>query len=304
MELKWLEDFLSLCETGNFRISSERRYVSQPAFSRRIKTLEEWVGTKLIDRSGQPAKLTVSGEVFKPVAQEIVQLAYQSRKNILTQLKVDEEKIRFSTVNTLAQFFLPGWLKKLQSVIETTSFSVTTDYSSIDDYLVALEEGAEDFFICYEDPTGMIVNDTTKYSSHKLGTELLVPVVSPDGDGRPTYWLPSCKPGYSVPYLMNNSRPTLWPIKHHLKTRYSDLVFVSVYETSIATALKDMVIEGYGVAWLPNSIVVDDLNSGRLVRAAEESDDILVDIKIYRYEQNTEPRAEKFWQIIKQSDAG
>jgi DNA-binding transcriptional LysR family regulator len=264
--------------------------------------LEDWVGARLIDRSGQPASLTTAGEVFKPVAREIVHLAYQSRNSIITQLKADEEKIRFSTVQTLAQFFLPGWLKKLQSVIETTSFSVTTDYASIDDYLFALEDGIEDFFICYEDPTGNISNDTKKFCSHKLGTEFLVPVVSPDSDGKPACWLPSCKPGSSVPYLLTKSKPSLWPIKHHLETRYSDLVFIPVYEASIATALKDMVIEGYGVAWIPNSIIVDDLATGTLVRAAEESDDILVDIKIYRYEQNTEPRAEKFWQIIMQQE--
>ena len=86
--------------------------------------------------------------------------------------------------------------------------------------------------------------------------------------------------------------------------RYGDLEFTSVYEASIATALRAMVVEGYGVAWIPNSIVADDLANGRLVRAGEDDDDIHLDIKIYRYEQNTEPRTEKFWQALLDRDAG
>jgi len=68
MDLKWLEDFLCLSNTGNFRVSSEQRCVSQPAFSRRIKALETWVGADLFDRSCHPVVLTDAGKVFKPVA--------------------------------------------------------------------------------------------------------------------------------------------------------------------------------------------------------------------------------------------
>lgn len=298
MELKWLEDFLSLCDTGNFRVSSERRYISQPAFSRRIKALENWAGAKLIDRSGQPAKLTSAGKAFKSVALEIVQLAYQSRNDIKAQLRADEGIIRLSTVSTLSQIFLPGWLKNLQTIIETESFNVRTDFDSFEDYLDALEEGIVDFFICYEDPSGTIYHYTEKFQSHILGTETLVPVVSPDSEGNPRCWLPSCKPGSRIPYVHTNSKPSLWPIKHHLRMRYKDLEFVSVYEASIATALRAMVVEDYGVAWIPNSIVADDLAKGRLVRAGKDDDDICLNIKIYRYERNTEPRTEKFWQAL------
>ena len=48
MELKWLEDFLSLCDTRNFsRLFSNVVVSPNPAFSRRIKTLENWVGARV-----------------------------------------------------------------------------------------------------------------------------------------------------------------------------------------------------------------------------------------------------------------
>ena len=62
MELKWLEDFLSLARTGSFSRSAEERHVTQPAFSRRIKSLEIWVGVPLVDRSSYPTHLTPAGQ--------------------------------------------------------------------------------------------------------------------------------------------------------------------------------------------------------------------------------------------------
>lgn len=298
MELKWLEDFLSLCETGNFRISSGHRFVSQPAFSRRIKSLESWVGAELIDRSFQPTRLTRAGEVFKPIAIEIVRLAGQSQSDVKTQIKTENEKIRFSTLSTLAQFFIPAWLKDLQSSIETEAFSVRTGYGNVDEYLSALEEGQVDFFVCYEDPSGTIFNDTEKFRSLLLGSETLIPIVSPDDNGEPRFWLPTAEPGSSIPYLHTYSSPLVWPIKAHIEKCYSDLKFEPMYESSIAAAIKAMVLEGYGVAWVPKSIVADDLAAGRLVRASNEEDDIFLDIKIYRYEPNAEPKTEKFWQVL------
>ena len=299
MELKWLEDFLSLCETGNFRISSEDRYISQPAFSRRIKSLEDWIGSKLIDRSIQPVKLTEAGEIFKPVAQEITRLANQSRSDI----KGKKEKIRFSTLSTLAQFFIPDWLNELQSFTETEMFSVRSGYGSVGQYLNALEEAKIDFYVGYEDPSGAIFNDTNKFCSLQLGTEILIPVVKPTEDGKPEYWLPTAKSGSSIPYLHTYSNPQVWPVKQHMEVNYSGLKFVPVYESSTAAAIREMVIKGSGVAWIPKSVIAADLENRTLVRAATEEDDILLHIVIYRYRPNAVPNTESFWQILLQKKA-
>ncbi len=302
MDLNWIEDFLVLCKCGNFRISSEQRFVSQPAFSRRIKSLEAWLEAELIDRTSQPVQLTDAGELFKPVAQEIVRLAYLSRSNIKVLIREEGEKIRFSTLSTLAQFFIPAWLKNLQPDIESELFSVRTDFADVEDYLCALDEGGVDFFICYEDPSETILFDTAKYTSIHLGVEVLVPVVSPDSNGNPRWWLPSNPQGV-IPYLQTQFTPSLWPVRHHLEKRYGNLSFLVVYEATIATALRSMVIEGYGVAWIPLSIIVDDLEKGRVVHAGDENDGIKLDIKIYRNSNFIAPQAEKFWQVLLQKGA-
>lgn len=297
MEIKWLEDLLALASTGNFRIAAEQRNVSQPAFSRRIQALEAWVGTSLVDRRCQPACLTEAGESFFVVAKDIVSLTYQSREDILTKISREKEKIRFATLSTLAQFFMPAWLKNLQPFIDTDQFVVRTDFGTIAQYLAALEENVVDLFVCYEDPSAGFYSDAEKFTSLKLDQEALVPVVAPDANGAPLWWLPG-RPTDPIPYLRTASSLALWPVQEHLEKNYGDLTFTTVYETSIATAVKAMAVQGYGMAWIPSFIVADDLENGRLVRAAGVADDISVDINIYRCNAFNEPKVAAFWQTL------
>ena len=49
MQSKWLEDFLLLAQERSFTRAAELRHVTHPAFGRRIRALEAWAGTPLIE---------------------------------------------------------------------------------------------------------------------------------------------------------------------------------------------------------------------------------------------------------------
>ena len=72
LDLEWLEDFLALAESGNFSRAAQARSIAQPAFSRHIRSLEEWVGVDLFDRSAHPTALTAAGKRFQPLLQEVL----------------------------------------------------------------------------------------------------------------------------------------------------------------------------------------------------------------------------------------
>ncbi|MBL4811776.1 MAG: LysR family transcriptional regulator [Rhodobacteraceae bacterium] len=300
MELKWLKDFLALSETGNFRIAAQLRSVSQPAFSRRIQALEAWIEAPLVDRSCQPSQLTEAGRLFLPQAQNIVTLADAGRTDVQKLIIEDQEKMRFATLATLAQIFLPGWLKTLRPHIEARQFVVRTEFSTIASYFDALEGDAADFLIIYEDPNLPHCDKMEQFPSLILAPERLVPVVSPAADGTASWWLPD-QPHTPIPCLHTLLPNSPWPIRHHMERQYPDLVFKSVYDTTVATTLKAMAIEGFGLAWLPNTLVREDLENGRLMRAAGPEDDILVDIKIYRCLKHRSPGSDKFWRVLAQS---
>ena len=68
-----------VAETGNFTRAAEKRNTSQAAFSRRIKSLEAWLGFDLIDRSVYPTQLTPQGERFREHAGELLRQMLDSR---------------------------------------------------------------------------------------------------------------------------------------------------------------------------------------------------------------------------------
>ncbi len=297
MEIKWLEDFLVLSAEGNFRIAAKQRYVSQPAFSRRIQALEHWIGAPLFDRKCQPSQLTEAGKLFLPIAQKIIDLAELGKAQVATHAQQENQKITFATLGALAQVFLPAWLKGLQPFIAAHHFRVRTEYSSIEEYFGALETGEVDFFICYENAQAKLKNAETGFSSMKLGEETLIPVVSPNEDGAPAWWLPDAENDV-IPCLHSLPKSSPWPIGSHMEGRWNHINFTSVYNSSLGPTLRAMAIEGFGLAWIPNTIVKNDLVSGRLVRAAEPEDDICVEISVYRNNNSHETKLEDFWQAL------
>ena len=110
MELKWLEDFLSLAETGSFSRSAEQRHVSQPAFSRRIRALEAWLGAPLVDRNAYPTQLTAAGEAFKGPAADLISRLHSARALARGLQPVAGGVLAFAVPHTLAFAFFPAFV--------------------------------------------------------------------------------------------------------------------------------------------------------------------------------------------------
>ena len=108
MELKWLEDFLSLADSGSFSRSAEQRHVSQPAFSRRIRALEAWLGAALVDRSTFPTRLTEAGEAFKGPAADLINRLHAARALVHDHQTAVGDALVFAVPHTLAFAFFPA----------------------------------------------------------------------------------------------------------------------------------------------------------------------------------------------------
>ncbi len=115
MNLSWLDDFLALADSGNFSRAADERHMTQPAFSRRIRALEEWLGAELFDRSSQPAKLTPAGEWFRDAAQDLQARVARVPGEARAVVEVHSTTLRFAATHALSFTFMPGWLRGLES---------------------------------------------------------------------------------------------------------------------------------------------------------------------------------------------
>ncbi|KAF1018588.1 MAG: HTH-type transcriptional regulator YjiE [Paracidovorax wautersii] len=116
MNFSWLDDFLALDSTGNFSRAAEMRHMTQPAFGRRIKSLEEWIGTELFDRSTHPIRLTVAGEWFRTTATELLEQIAKVPGEARRIAQATSSSLPFAATHALSFTFLPGWLQKFDAL--------------------------------------------------------------------------------------------------------------------------------------------------------------------------------------------
>lgn len=296
MDIKWIEDFLSLAQTRSFSRSAEDRSVTQPALSRRIQALEAWVGTELVDRSTYPLHLTSAGKLFRDHAEEFLRALLDTRALLRGQQKSAGHVLQFTAAHTLSLNFLPPWLKRVQQHYPEISARVLA--TNVHDAVLALVEGGCDLMLCYHHPALPILLDADRYAYRSLGTERILPVSTPARDGRPRYALPGSK-AEPVPYLAYTEGTFLGRTvtllrneagqAHHLRPSH---------ESDMAELLKKMALEGDGLAWLPESAIHQELADGRLVRAGAALWSMSVDIRLYRTMDNHKPALDRLWSLL------
>ena len=64
MEIRWLESFVAVVDTGSFQKAGVELSLSQPTVSGHVKDLEGSLGAVLIDRRTRPVRLTAAGSSF------------------------------------------------------------------------------------------------------------------------------------------------------------------------------------------------------------------------------------------------
>ena len=117
MQIRWVEDFLTLTDVRAFSRAAQRRNVSQPSFSRHIQALEDWLGVELIDRRVQGVQLTPAGRIFRGFAADLLKRTYDMRTVLRGQSPASDDVVRFSVAHTLSLTFFPQWLSRLKDVL-------------------------------------------------------------------------------------------------------------------------------------------------------------------------------------------
>jgi LysR family transcriptional regulator, hypochlorite-specific transcription factor HypT len=299
VELNWLEDFLSLAETGSFSRSAQLRHVTQPAFSRRIRALESWVGAALVDRTSYPTKLTPSGEAFKEAAAVILRDLYDARAMVRGSRPIPADTLEFAVPHALSLGFYPRWLTKVERGFG--SFGCKLVALNVHDAVMSLVEGHCDLLMCYHHPQQPIQLDEMRYQMLPLGSEQIRPYAKVTKTGSPMYRLPGTVE-HPVPYLAYSPNAFLGRIvdvivenartPHHLRRRY---------ETDMAEALKVMAIEGHGIAWLPDSALATGnpgAKSRNLVAAGDDRWSGEVEIRLYRDRTQNKPLLDRLWTYL------
>lgn len=293
MNFSWLEDFLALAASGNFSRAAEHRHMTQPAFSRRIRALEEWLGATLFERASHPVSLTPTGQWFRAVARDMLEQASRLPDQARAIAASDAATLRFAATHALSLTFLPRWLRGLESGIALGPIQLVSDMLAQCETL--LQQGKVQFLLSHAHPLAPSPLGEPGFTSLRVGSEALLPVTAADAGGKPRHHLARASGG-KVPILAYSAESGLGRVVRsvfgpRLETAQVDPVFTA----HLATVLRSMALEGRGVAWLPNSLIEDDLSTGRLLAAGSPEWHIGIEIRLFRATAPQSPAAEAFW---------
>lgn len=300
MNLSWLDDFLALAATGNFSRAADERHMTQPAFGRRVRALEEWLGTELFDRSSQPIRLTETGQWFYSVAQDLLAQVARVPGEARAVAEANSNALRFAATHALSFSFMPSWLRSFESLTMLGTIQLESDMQQRCEAL--MEQSKVQFVLCHAHPQAPSRLHADGYPSVQIGADVLVPVSAVDALGKPLYALGA---GPSpVPLLTYSVASGLGRILHEIHhAALEKLATQTAFTAHLASVLRTMVLDGRGMAWLPQSLVNEDLARQRLVVAAPEEWCIDLEIRLYRSRSAMGRAAEALWDAVSQSVA-
>lgn len=300
MDITWLKDFEALFLHKNFSRAADERNVSQPAFSRRIRALEDEVGVSLINRQTLPLSLTPAGDVFLSQAAIMLRTYEETIERCQTIDAAGENIIRFATSQSL---YVTHYKKHIESLVEDIGLDVnlnSTSWGAVQ-FVSALQQNYCDVILTYWHPAMDFLSplEVSKCEYITLSKDEFIPVSRANGNGEPEHSFFNDQ-RKSVPLLSYGSTSALrFVLDHLLAQRLNTPKVLVMNQNALAISVKSMVMEGFGIGWLPRELCKDQLKNGELVIAGGDDLCAPLEVRLYRGKDNLKPSLNKLWDIFR-----
>lgn len=252
MDIRQLETFLRIIDTGSFGAAAQTLNATQSTVSARIRELERSLGVELFDRSQHRAHLTAKGQDLVAAAREIVRLASNVRHRIGDKDALTGT-VRVGVVNLVAI----TWLPKLMSTLRERypNLAVVLDMGLTAVLVDKLRNGDLDLVLV----TGPVVESGLHAIS--LGFDHFV-------------WM--CAPTLNVPSRkLTPADLAAWPVlglsaqSHHYPVierwfRDANVDYRPAISCNNVRVLADLTVAGLGVSLLPRASYRAEITAGRL----------------------------------------
>ena len=116
MDTNNLTAFLAIVDSGSFSIAAEKLFLTQPAVSKRIASLEEQLNTPLFDRSGRTVNLNEAGRTLLPKARKMLELLNDTRQEITNLSGQVKGPLSIATSHHIGLRRLPEVLKAFHAI--------------------------------------------------------------------------------------------------------------------------------------------------------------------------------------------
>ena len=173
MRLEWLEDILAVIETGSFIEAAKRRFLSQPAFSRRIRMIEAHVGAELFDRSKKPVKLKSGVSAHQASIRELVVRLHELRADLKKQAQDGENQIIIASQHAITTSVAPSLIKNISA---KNNLSTLLKSANRDECYALLMTKQVDLILIHHSNADESLDHQGFFQKYELAQERLIPV--------------------------------------------------------------------------------------------------------------------------------
>ncbi|CAD7561971.1 LysR family transcriptional regulator QseA [Citrobacter europaeus] len=288
IETKWLYDFLTLEACRHFSQAAEERNISQPAFSRRIKALESAVGVLLFDRTTSPLQLTEEGKLFHSQTRSLLQQLECNLDELSGHNLLGVPNIKIAAAHSLSLTMLPRLVHSMAAWGEEFVWHV--EAIDVVQAVNTLREGKSDFIFSFRDEDLM----QSPFCGLKVFESELYPVCAADAQGKALFDIYQPQ----APILNYTSTSYMGRLVNRHLAEVGGISARTLFMSSMSELLKNMALDGHGIAWLPAWTIVNELRDKRLV--CLQTPELMVPIQAYIYRMDTRlnKTAEHFWRIL------
>ncbi|WP_018700186.1 LysR family transcriptional regulator [Amorphus coralli] len=293
MRLDWLEDILAVLETGSLAAAAERRFVTQPAFSRRIMAIEAHLGVELLDRSRKPAQMKPVVREERERIQEIALRLRDLQTHLRRQDRDIQNRIVISCQHAITTSVAPALVQRLCG---DRNLGIRLRSANLEECYTQLMAKQADIVLLYQSETEPLPPADAYLGRIELGEERLIPVF-------PSPLIDDLNAGFAageVPVVVYPPEVFLGKVMNQeILPGFPDAAALRPRaETALTLAMKQLVTAGVGMAWLPASLVADDLASGALSDLSPIFGSARMQIVALRLRIDRAPVVDRVWEEI------
>lgn len=252
IDLRTLETFYVVAQTGGFHRAAEKLNTTQPAVSARIAQLEQELKVRLLDRDKRGSHLTTKGREMLGYVERIMAL----RTEMVTAIAGREGlggTVQLGVSDTIVHTWLPDLLKRLNQEYPSITLEISVDGSA--NLANALVEGSINVALMIGPVNA---GNATNLSLCDYPISWIVPAQLPLKPGPMTL---EDLTEFPIITFARRTRP-YWQLME-LFTK-AHLHKVRVFANSSLSSIIRMTLDGIGVAAIPSQVVTEHLATGQL----------------------------------------
>lgn len=256
MNLRHLAVFHAVAQTGGINRASEQLFVSQPAVSRQVRSLEDALGVALLERHTRGVRLTEAGTILADYASRLFALETQAGAVLADLRSLRSGTLRLGGSMSLGNYFLPAVIAEFNR--RHPEVTVSLEVGNTDVVLNAVRKNRVDL--------GFVEGafDESQFDSNIFMNDELIVIAPPGhptaGKG-PVPFSSLCRNECVMREPGSGTRSTLDALLRHAGVEEHR------YNLTLGSpeAVKRAVAAGAGLAVASNLTVVDELAAGTLV---------------------------------------